>query len=58
MGDFDNNNNNNNNNNSNNVFIYSRIKTVFTKNDLIKNIYTITNSYAICITKMCIRKNK
>ena len=47
-----NNDNNNNNNNNNNGFIYSWIKTVITKNDLIKNIYTITNSYKICITKM------
>ena len=46
----------NNNNDNNNDFIYSLIKTVITKNDPIKNIYTISNSCKICITKMCIKK--
>ena len=44
------------NNNNNNGFIYSWIKTAITKDDLIKNIYKITNSYKICITKMCTKK--
>ena len=61
IGIYNNSNNNNNNNNNNIIMIIIMAlfilgqKQLLQKNDLIKNIYTISNSYKICITKMCIK---